>query len=181
MKSLLRLQRQDLSVVVDLVATIRREMAAVDPAQPLSDVATMEQKVQSSLSRPRLLSVLISVFAGLAALLALIGVYGLMAYTTSQQRHELGIRLAMGAAPGALLRMVLARGVALAGVGIGVGGLGAVALTRLMHSMLYQVTPTDPAVLVATCAAVLAAALVACYVPARAAARVDPMRTLGTS
>lgn len=109
---------------------------AVDPSQPLSDVETMEQRVRTSLAQPRLLSVLISMFAALAALLALIGVYGLMAYTISQQRYEFGVRLAMEAAPGALLRMVLARGASLAGVGIALGDLGAMALTRLMNSLL---------------------------------------------
>jgi putative ABC transport system permease protein len=145
-----------------LVAVIRREMAEVDGSLPLFDVATMEQRVRTSLAQPKLLSVLISAFAALAALLALIGVYGLMAYSTGQQRYEFGVRLAMGAAPGTLLRMVLA-------------------LTRLMNSMLYQVTATDPAVLVPTCIAVFAAALAACYGPARAAARVDPIQTLGAS
>jgi len=164
-----------------LIKVIRREMAAIDSSLALSDVETMEQRVRTSLAQPRLLSVLISVFAALAALLALIGVYGLMAYATSQQRHEFGIRMAMGATPGALLRMVLVRGASLAGVGIALGGLGAIALTRLMKSLLYEVTATDPAVLVPTCIAIFAAALAACYGPARAASRVDPIRTLGAS
>ena len=164
-----------------LVAVIRREMAEVDGSLPLFDVATMEQRVRTSLAQPKLLSVLISAFAALAALLALIGVYGLMAYSTGQQRHEFGVRLAMGAAPGTLLRMVLARGAFLAALGIGLGGLGAMALTRLMNSMLYQATATDPTVLVPTCIAVFAAALAACSGPARAAARVDPIQTLGAS
>jgi ABC-type antimicrobial peptide transport system permease subunit len=125
--------------------------------------------------------VLITAFAGLAALLALIGVYGVAAFAVSQQAHEFGIRMAMGAAPGTLVRMVLKRASLLALAGIAVGTLAALLLTRLMTSMLYQVTPADPVVLVATCAGVFAAAVVACTVPARAAARVDPVRTLQSS
>jgi membrane-associated protease RseP (regulator of RpoE activity) len=164
-----------------LVTPLRTEMATIDASQPLSDVRTMEEVVRIRLAQPTLLMLLTSAFAGLAALLALVGVYGLMACTISQQRGELGIRLALGATPGALLRMVLSRGAVLAGVGIGLGVLGAIGLTRFMTSMLYQVTPTDPVVIVAACGAILAAALAACWVPARTAARVDPIEALRVS
>jgi putative ABC transport system permease protein len=164
-----------------LVTPLRTEMAAIDPSQPLSDVRTMEQVVQTRLAQPTLLMVLTSAFAGLAAVLALIGVYGLMAYTISQQRGEFGIRLAIGATPGELLRLVLARGAILAAIGIALGGLGAIGLTRFMTSLLYQVTPTDPVVIVAACAAILVAALAACLVPALTAARVDPIEELRVS
>jgi putative ABC transport system permease protein len=163
-----------------LMATIRKEIGSIDAALPLTDVTTMKEMAHGSLSQPRFLSGLISLFACLAALLALVGVNGLMAYTISRQRHEFGIRLAMGASPGTLLRMIVARGGALAGIGIALGVLGAIALTRVMASMLYQVTPTDPGVIIAACSAILAAALAACFAPARTAACVNPIETLRT-
>lgn len=161
-----------------VLAGIRQAVAAVDPAQPLSKIETMEEVVNNSLSRPRVLSILIASFAGLAAVLALVGVYGLMAYAVSQQARELGIRMAMGAGPAALTRMVLTRGVCLAAGGIALGLASALALTRLMRSILYDVSPADPTVLGVACVGVLAATLGACYLPARAAARVDPIQTL---
>ena len=164
-----------------LVASIRREIAVLDPTQPLSSIQTMEQVVRDSLDRPRLLSVLTSGFAVLAALLALIGVYGLVAYAVNQQRRELGIRMAMGASSGAVLRLVLGRGLGLALAGVALGVLAALGLTRFLTSLLYEVTPTDPYVLAATCAGVLLAALAACWLPARAATRIDPAVTLRTT
>jgi putative ABC transport system permease protein len=164
-----------------LTASIRRELAEVDATQPISKLQTMEEVVRTSLSRPRLLSVLISVFAGLAALLALVGVYGLVAYAVSQQMPEFGIRMAIGASPHALIGLVVKRGGLLALVGMATGAATAFALTRLMTSVLYQVQPADPLVFGLTCLAVLVAALAACYLPARSAAKVDPISTLRTS
>jgi putative ABC transport system permease protein len=160
------------------VATIRRELAALDPLQPLSSVQTMEQVVSDSLARPRLLTVLIASFAALASLMALVGVYGLVAYAVHQQRRELGIRIAMGADAGTVLRHVLGRGLRLALTGVALGALAALGLARLLGSLLYQVAPSDPWVLAATCASVLLAALAACWLPARAATRIDPAVTL---
>jgi putative ABC transport system permease protein len=161
-----------------LVGSLRREMAVVDPSQPLSSIQTMEQVVHESLSRTRLLSFLITGSAGLAALLAVIGVYGLVSFAVNQQRQEFGIRMAMGADRGDVLRLVLGRGLRLALGGVALGALGALALGRLLTSLLYEVTPGDPWVVAGTCGAGLAAAIAACYLPARAATRVDPARTL---
>jgi putative ABC transport system permease protein len=161
-----------------VLAGVRRAMAGVDPTQPLSKLETIDEVVSQSLSRPRLLSVLIASFAGLAAVLALVGVYGLMACAVSQQTRELGIRMAMGAAPSVVIRMVLGRGLALSAVGITIGLGCALALTRFMQAILYEVSPADPVALGSACAGVLAAALAASYVPARAAARLNPIQTL---
>ena len=161
-----------------LTASIRRELARLDPSQPLSKVQTLEEVLSTSLARPRLFSVLTGGFALLAALLAAIGVYGLLSYTVSRQTREFGIRMALGADAKTVHGMVLARGVRLAGAGVVAGGLGAAGLARLTTSMLYEVTPGDPVVYLLTCAGVFAVALLACYVPARAASRVDPIVTL---
>jgi putative ABC transport system permease protein len=161
-----------------LATAVRKEMTALDAGLPLTGMATMEAVVGESLARPTLMSVLFSAFAALAALLAIVGVHGLMAYTISGQRQEFGIRLAMGASPGSLLRMTLARGGGLVVGGMSLGLLGAVALTRFMTAMLYGVEPTDPTVLAGACALILAAGLAGCLPPARAAARVDPVETL---
>jgi putative ABC transport system permease protein len=161
-----------------LAAAIRQEVAAIDPALPLARLQTMEEVFARSLARPRLMSTMVSGFAVLAAMLAFVGVYGLIAYAVSQQRRELGIRMAIGADPATVFRMVLGRGLRLAVAGIAIGGLAAVALTRLMTSMLYEVEPTDPWVFAAACAGVLIAAVLASYFPARAATRVDPTVTL---
>ncbi len=161
-----------------VTSSLRRQIAAIDPAQPISNVQTMEEVVRTSLSRPRLFSVLTSAFAALAGVLAVIGVYGLIAYAVSQQRREYGIRMAMGADGATVLRLVLARGMKLAGFGTVAGVLAALASARLLRSMLFGVAPTDPFVFVTACAAMLLAALAACLVPARAAARVDPVVTL---
>jgi putative ABC transport system permease protein len=162
----------------DLAPAVRKEVAALDPELPLKDMASMAAVVSGLLAQPKLVSTLLGGFALLAAVLALVGVNGLTAYTISRQRHELGVRLAMGASPASLARMILARAGVLAGAGIGFGILGAVGLTRFLTSMLFQVAPTDPGVIAVTCAAVLVAALAACVAPARTAARVDPIETL---
>jgi putative ABC transport system permease protein len=161
-----------------LTSSLRRQIAAVDPSQPISNVQTMEEVVRTSLSRPRLFSMLTSAFAALAGVLAVIGVYGVIAYAVSRQRREYGIRMAMGADAATVVRLVLARGMKLAGIGTVAGVLAALASARLLRSMLFGVAPTDPFVLVTACAAMLLAALAACLVPARAAARVDPVDTL---
>ena len=161
-----------------LTAAIRQEIAAIDALQPLSAVRTMEEVVRTSTARPRLLSVLTGVFALLAGLLAAVGTYGIMAYSVSQQTREIGIRMAMGADPAAVIRVVLGDGVKLIAAGVALGAAGAFALTNVLTTMLYEVSPTDPTVFATTCAGVACVALAACYVPARSATRVDPMIVL---
>jgi putative ABC transport system permease protein len=161
-----------------LMPAVRREMAAIDSSLALGDVQPMTAVVDRTLGWPRLLSILTAVFAVLAALLGAIGTYGLIAYTVGQRRWEFGVRMAVGADRGAVLRLVLRRGLRLAGAGAVVGSLLAVGAGQMMASQLYDVTPADPWVLATACAVVLGAAAVACYLPARAAARVDPVVVL---
>lgn len=164
-----------------LAGAVRREMVAIDPTLALSNVQTMDDVVSRAMGPRRLLSGLTSAFAALAALLAAIGTYGLIAYTVGQRTWEFGVRMAMGADGAAVRRLVMAHGMKLAGVGVVLGVLGAVGVARMITSLLYEVTPTDPWVLGITCLAVLGSAAAACYVPARSAARVDPMVTLRAS
>jgi putative ABC transport system permease protein len=161
-----------------IVPTARQVVASIDPAVPISDVQTLEQVVADSVGQPRLVSALSGLFGALAGLLAMVGVYGVMAYNVRRQRREFGIRLALGADPRAVQRLVVGRGLALAVAGIVIGGGGAWLLTRVLKTMLNDVQPTDAAVFTATAAAVFVVALLASYPPARSAGRVDAMVVL---
>jgi ABC-type antimicrobial peptide transport system permease subunit len=145
---------------------------------PITTVQTMEEVVAASVGQPRLMSSLTALFAILAGLLAMVGVYGVMAYNVRRQRREFGIRLALGAGQTDLQRLVVTRGLALATVGIGAGAAGAWALTGVLQSMLNDVTPGDPAVFAATAGGLLFVVLGASYMPARTAGRTDPMIVL---
>jgi putative ABC transport system permease protein len=161
-----------------VAAAIRREVEQIDPYQPLTAIQPLEQYVSRALARPRLYAVLLGAFASLALLLAAIGLYGLMAYAVRRRTHEIGIRMALGAQPQAMLRAMLGQGARLAAIGLALGVLGAMALTRFVAAFLYGVTATD-AMTFGTVAALLgAAALIAVYVPARRASQVDPMVAL---
>ncbi len=161
-----------------LVPAVREQVAALDPDLPITQVATMRQVVSASVRQPRLSSTLIGLFAALAALMATVGVYGVMSYSVSERTRELGIRIALGADARSVMRLVVAEGLTTAGVGTAVGALASVALTRVLGSQLYEVSPTDPLVLGATAAGVLVVAMAAALVPARRAMRVDPMVAL---
>ena len=161
-----------------ITASIRQQVAAIDPVQPLGAVQTIEAIIRQSTAQPRLLSTLTVVFAALAGILAAVGTYGIMAYSVSQQTREIGIRMAMGADPRTVVRVVLAQGAKLTGIGIALGVAGAFALTSVLGSLLYQVSPTDAPVFAGTCAAMAIVALAACYIPARAATHVDPIVVL---
>jgi putative ABC transport system permease protein len=121
---------------------------------------------------------LLGVFAGVALLLACVGLFGVMAYLVSQRTHEIGVRLALGARPGDVFRLIIGRGMALASTGSVLGLAGAWSIGRFLESMLYQIKPTDPITLASAPVVLLAVALLACYVPARRAMRVDPMTAL---
>jgi predicted permease len=161
-----------------LVPAVREQVAALDPDLPITRVATMEQVVSTSVRQPRLSSTLIGLFAALAALMATVGVYSVMSYSVTERTRELGIRIALGADARSVVRLVVGEGLTMAGVGIAVGALASLALTRVLGSQLYEVSPTDPLVFGATAAAVLAVAVAAALVPARRAMRVDPMVAL---
>jgi putative ABC transport system permease protein len=161
-----------------LAASAQREIQAIDPEQPVADVRTMEQWLAESVARARFSAMLLGVFAVLALLLATVGIYGVISYTVTQRTHELGIRVALGAQRSDVLRLVIGQGLALAGVGVALGLVGAFALTRLVRSLLYEVSATDPLTYVGLSLFLLLVALLACYLPARRATRVDPMQAL---
>jgi putative ABC transport system permease protein len=163
---------------VQLTAEVRQAVHALDSNLPVSDVQTMEQVVSSSIARPKFMTMLLSLFATVALVLAAVGLYAVMAYTVSRRTHEIGIRMALGAREGEVARMVVARGLVLALAGIAIGLMGGVALHRLIASQLFDVSATDPLTLAAVSALVAIIACVACYVPARRAARVDPVIAL---
>ena len=161
-----------------LVSAVRRQVRAIDRNQPVSAIRTMEEVLDESVGRRRLIVVLLSLFAGVALLLAMLGIYGVIAYSVAQRTQEVGIRRAMGAAEGDILRWILGHGLrlTLAGVLLGIGG--ALALTRVIKSLLFHTTTTDPATFVGVAFLFVVVALLASYIPARRATRIDPMAAL---
>jgi len=156
----------------------RRELREVDPGLPVSRERTMNARVEESLARRRFAMLLLTIFAVLALGLAVVGVYGVMAYLVSQGTRELGIRLALGATPRAILALIISRGMAVSAAGLLAGIIGAFALTRFMQSLLFQVEPSDPLTFVSIPVVLGVAALAATYVPARRAAQIDPLQTI---
>ena len=161
-----------------IVPAVKREVQALDPDQPVALISTLEQNIAESLATRRLIMTLLATFAALALILATVGLYGVMALTVTQRTRELGIRMALGAARSDVFRLVLSHGAVLVSVGIGLGLLGAIATSRTLSSVLYGVGTLDiPAFAVAIVALALVA-LLACFLPARRATRVDPVIAL---
>jgi putative ABC transport system permease protein len=161
-----------------MAAPMKETILAVDKDQPVTAVRTLEQVLADSLAQRRFTMLLLGLFAGLALVLASVGIYGVMSYTVAQRTHEIGVRMALGARPGDVLRMVVRQGMALAGIGITIGLAVAFALTRLMSSFLFGVSATDPLTFIAIPLVLAGVALAACFVPARRATKVDPMVAL---
>jgi putative ABC transport system permease protein len=161
-----------------LASAVEQAVHAIDKDLPVSSILTMDQLLGNSLAQRRLTLILLAGFAALALLLAAVGVYGVIAYTVRQRTHELGIRMALGAQAGAALRLILGQGLKLALIGVALGLAAALALTRWMESLLFEVRPTDPLTLCLIAVVLLCVAFVACWVPARRAARVDPLLAL---
>jgi putative ABC transport system permease protein len=163
-------------------ASVTKSIAAavqsVDPDLPLDQVKTMDQLVDESLAGDRFATILFAAFAGVALLLAAIGIYGVMSFAVAQRTHEIGLRMALGAGPAQVLRLVLREGMMLALIGLVVGLGGTYFVGRVMKSILYQVTAIDPAAVSAVTAVLLLSALLACYIPAQRATQVDPMVAL---
>jgi putative ABC transport system permease protein len=159
----------------------RKIVASMDPQLPMARIQTMSEVVGKSVTQPRLLSSLSALFGGLAGVLAIVGVYGVMAYNVRRQRREFGIRVALGADRGSVQRLVVGRGAVLGVAGVLIGAFGSWLLTGVLQSMLNDVRPTDSTVFGLTAAAVLTVALLASYLPARTAGRVDPMVVLRDS
>jgi len=157
---------------------VREQVAALDRDVPVYQVATMDELLNRSVAPKRFTLFLLALFAALALGLAAVGIYGVLAFSVSRRTHEIGIRLALGAHPRDILRLIVRQGMDLVFLGIVLGIAGAVALTRLMASLLYGVSATDPATFVAVAVLLTFVAVLACYVPARRAMRVDPMAAL---
>ncbi len=163
---------------LNLATAVRREVSALDSNLPVARIATMEQRLADSVAQQRFSIQLMTGFAGIAAVLAAIGIYGVLSYLVDQRRRELGIRVALGAGPSSILGLVLRQGSIAVGIGLVVGIAGAFALTRLLSNLLYQVSATDPVVFGSVAAGLIVVALFAMSVPARRATRVDPLEAL---
>jgi putative ABC transport system permease protein len=162
----------------NLTSAIHAAVHAVDKDQAIADLQTLEQIKSGTVASDRMQTMLLAIFAALALLLAAIGIYGVISYSVTQRTHELGIRAALGASRGSLLTMVIRRGMRLTLMGLAIGVAGALALTRLLGSLLFGISPRDPVTLIVVAAVLSSVALLACYIPARRAAGVDPMVAL---
>jgi len=161
-----------------LVSPVRQVVAAMDPELPITRIATMNELLADSVARERFNAMLLSIFAGAALLLAVVGVYGLMAYSVSQQTREFGIRMALGSPSRRVLKMVLLQGIWLSAIGIVIGILAGLASTRLLAGLLFNLPPNDPLIFVLVAVALASAAIGACLIPAYRATRVDPIVAL---
>ena len=157
------------------ISTIRGQVLSIDKDQPVSDIMTMDQRVAKSVASSRFVMSLLGMFSLLALGLAAIGIYGVMSYLVTQRTQEIGVRMALGAQKHHVLKLVVVKGMALAVIGIAIGVAASLALTRLMRSLLFEITPTDWLTFVLTSTGLLFVALFACYIPARRATRVDPL------
>ena len=162
----------------DLGAAVRSQLWAIDKEQPISRMSTMDRILADSLAGRRLNLILLGSFAGVALVLALIGIYGVISYAVVQRTGEIAIRMALGAQRSSVWKLVLSQGATLSAVGIAIGIIASLALTRLMSTMLFHVRPMDPLTLASVAAVVLATALLATFLPARRATRIDPMQAL---
>jgi len=163
---------------LSLTAAVRRQVFEIDKEQPVADVATMERLLATSHSQSRLSALLLAIFGAVALILAAVGVYGVMSYAVTERIHEIGVRMALGAARRDVLWLVISRGMSLAGAGALIGLAGALALTRLMKTLLFSVSATDPMTFAVVAILLAVVALLACWVPARRATKVDPMIAL---
>jgi putative ABC transport system permease protein len=163
---------------VALLPAIRQKVKELDAELPLSNVRTMEEWLSITAAQPRLNAQLLAVFAAVALLIAAIGIYGVLAYSVTQRTREIGLRMALGAQPEGVLRLVVGEGMLVALAGVAIGLLASLALSRTLSSLLFEVPPRDPATFAAVAVMLLLVALVACVMPARRASRVDPMIAL---
>jgi predicted permease len=161
-----------------LSAAVRQEMRQLDPGMPVRNLRSMDEVLGRSIAPQRFNLSLLSLFSGLGLLLAAIGIYGVMAYSVSQRTHEIGLRMALGAQVADVLKLVLRQGMALALLGVALGLIVSVTMTRLMKSLLFGVSANDPLILIGVALSVIFIALLACYLPARRAAKVDPLVAL---
>jgi ABC-type lipoprotein release transport system permease subunit len=158
--------------------SLRAVAQRIDPNQPITGIRTMEENVAQSISEPRFRTTLLAAFAGVALVLAAIGIFGVMAYSVTQRTREMGVRMALGASRGGVLRLVLAHGVRLTLLGVGIGVTASFLVTRYVSGMLFNVHPYDPMTLIEVAAGLVVVSLCACYIPAMRATRVSPSAAL---
>jgi putative ABC transport system permease protein len=161
-----------------VVSAVRNELQQMDAEQPMAAISTMDELLAGTLSRSRFTMLVLGVFAALALMLACVGIYGVIAYSVTQRTQEFGIRMALGANRGDVFRLVLGQGTRLTLLGISLGIVAALVVTRLMATLLYGVSATDPLTFAAVALLLAVVALAACYIPARRATRVDPIVAL---
>jgi putative ABC transport system permease protein len=163
---------------MQLVKTVESAVWAVDGEQPVARVRSMDDIIEQSVADRKRPMVLLEIFAGLALVIACVGVYGVLAYTVTQRTREIGVRMAVGASPADVMKMIVGRGLKIGLIGVGVGLVLALALGRLLGTLLYGVRAVSPGVYAGTTVALVLAALLACWIPGRRAARVDPVVAL---
>jgi putative ABC transport system permease protein len=180
-----QLPANDMTVIIkgasdpgQLIRSARAAIKEIDPDQPIFAILTMDEIRGESVQNERLNLTLLSLFAGIALVLAIVGIYGVMSYSVTQRTHEIGIRMAVGARPRDVFTMIIGHGLKLALIGVGIGLVGAFAFTRVMASMLFGVAPTDATTYGAIAALVIAVSLLACYLPGRRATKVEPTISL---
>jgi putative ABC transport system permease protein len=157
---------------------VKSAVAEIDPDQPVMNVMTMDELLAESIGDWRFFMRILGLFAGLAVMLAVVGIYGVMSYSVNERTHEIGVRMALGAQRANVLGLVTKLGLKLTGIGVGIGILLALGLTRLMSTILYGVKPSDPITYAAVALGLGCVAMLACFIPARRASKVDPMVAL---
>ena len=163
---------------VSMIPAIRSQVFATDKDQPVFDIMTMDQRLAKSVASSRFVMLLLGAFSVLALGLAAVGLYGAMSYLVNQRTQELGLRMALGASRTDVFKLVVGKGMRLALIGIAIGLVASLALTRVMRSLLFEVTPTDVLTFVIVPVVLLTVTLLACYIPARRATNVDPLTSL---
>ncbi len=164
--------------LANLSVAIRNQLLALEPNEPINPVVTMDERLSDSVAQWRYQTLLLGVFAALAVVVATVGIYGVLSYTVSRRTHEIGIRMALGAQASDVLRLVVGQGMRMTLIGVGLGVAAALALTRVMQSLLFEISATDPATFVSITLLLVLVAFIASYVPARRATKVDPLMTL---
>ena len=170
--------KTELADPLSLTTAVRNEVRKIDPDLPLTNIATMDDRLSKAVAQPRFRTILIALFAAVALMLACLGIYGVISYSVTLRTHEIGIRMALGAQTGDVLRMVIRQAMVLAVIGVTLGLAASYALTSLMSKLLFGVQPTDPATFVGTAAILSITALLASYLPARRATKIDPLQAL---
>jgi putative ABC transport system permease protein len=170
--------KSDVADPTSVTSSVREEISMLDAELPISQIATLQKRLDVAVSQPRFRTTLIALFAAVALSLACVGIYGVMSYSVVQRTHEIGIRMALGAKPVNVLKMVISQGLTLTAAGLVSGLAASYGLTRLMSSLLFRVEASDPATFILTALLLAFTAIVACYIPAHRATKVDPMVAL---